>query len=180
MSSTEVLNPQPSPGSDKRREERDSVVIRFCGDSGDGMQLVGTQFTNVSASPAPRGVWNVANSLPWNSTGEGASTADPDADGIVNLAEYFHGLNPRLAEQPEAAIVYLSDASSVGLRYRMNPSASDVTSRVERTADLRSGVWTTNGLAAAELDGDWSGWRSVSRPISSDTPQEFLRLIISE
>ena len=50
MSSTEVLNPQPSPGSDKRREERDSVVIRFCGDSGDGMQLVGTQFTNVSAS----------------------------------------------------------------------------------------------------------------------------------
>ena len=30
-------------------EEVDSVVIRFCGDSGDGMQLVGTQFTNVSA-----------------------------------------------------------------------------------------------------------------------------------
>jgi 2-oxoglutarate ferredoxin oxidoreductase subunit alpha len=27
----------------------DAVVIRFCGDSGDGMQLAGTQFTNVSA-----------------------------------------------------------------------------------------------------------------------------------
>ncbi len=27
----------------------DSVVIRFCGDSGDGMQLTGTQFTNTSA-----------------------------------------------------------------------------------------------------------------------------------
>lgn len=27
----------------------ESVVIRFCGDSGDGMQLAGTQFTNVSA-----------------------------------------------------------------------------------------------------------------------------------
>jgi 2-oxoglutarate ferredoxin oxidoreductase subunit alpha len=50
MSSTEVLNSGPAPSSDKRREERDSVVIRFCGDSGDGMQLVGTQFTNVSAS----------------------------------------------------------------------------------------------------------------------------------
>jgi len=25
-------------------------LIRFCGDSGDGMQLVGTQFTNVSAA----------------------------------------------------------------------------------------------------------------------------------
>lgn len=34
----------------KPSETRDSVVIRFCGDSGDGMQLAGTQFTNVSAA----------------------------------------------------------------------------------------------------------------------------------
>ena len=31
-------------------ESLESVVIRFCGDSGDGMQLAGTQFTNVSAA----------------------------------------------------------------------------------------------------------------------------------
>src|SRR5271157_3468397 len=30
-------------------QELDSVTIRFCGDSGDGMQLAGTQFTNASA-----------------------------------------------------------------------------------------------------------------------------------
>ena len=30
-------------------EDRDAVTIRFCGDSGDGMQLAGTQFTNSSA-----------------------------------------------------------------------------------------------------------------------------------
>ncbi len=30
-------------------EEIDSVIIRFAGDSGDGMQLTGTQFTNTSA-----------------------------------------------------------------------------------------------------------------------------------
>ncbi|MCA9079981.1 MAG: 2-oxoacid:acceptor oxidoreductase subunit alpha [Planctomycetaceae bacterium] len=34
---------------EKPLETVDSVVIRFCGDSGDGMQLAGTQFTNVSA-----------------------------------------------------------------------------------------------------------------------------------
>src|SRR5437879_10608345 len=28
-----------------RRESRDSVVIRFAGDSGDGMQVTGSQFT---------------------------------------------------------------------------------------------------------------------------------------
>src|SRR5437867_12546525 len=30
-------------------QDLDSVTIRFCGDSGDGMQLAGTQFTNASA-----------------------------------------------------------------------------------------------------------------------------------
>src|SRR5437588_2857934 len=30
-------------------EELESVAIRFAGDSGDGMQLTGTQFTNTSA-----------------------------------------------------------------------------------------------------------------------------------
>jgi 2-oxoglutarate ferredoxin oxidoreductase subunit alpha len=36
-------------GQHKAVEQRDSVVIRFAGDSGDGMQVVGTQFTNESA-----------------------------------------------------------------------------------------------------------------------------------
>src|SRR4030095_853264 len=33
----------------KQFEETDHVVIRFAGDSGDGMQLTGTQFTNTAA-----------------------------------------------------------------------------------------------------------------------------------
>src|SRR5277367_1037895 len=35
--------PRPAP------EKLQDVVIRFAGDSGDGMQLTGTQFTNTSA-----------------------------------------------------------------------------------------------------------------------------------
>ncbi len=41
---------QSHQGHGKPLKELDSVVIRFCGDSGDGMQLAGTQFTNVSAA----------------------------------------------------------------------------------------------------------------------------------
>jgi 2-oxoglutarate ferredoxin oxidoreductase subunit alpha len=37
------------PTIDKHLEELDTVTIRFAGDSGDGMQLTGTQFTNTSA-----------------------------------------------------------------------------------------------------------------------------------
>ena len=44
MAATDV-----APADEKRTEERDTIVIRFCGDSGDGMQLAGSQMTNVSA-----------------------------------------------------------------------------------------------------------------------------------
>src|SRR6202046_3128803 len=38
------------PGSkDRKREVLDRAVIRFCGDSGDGMQITGNQFTNTVA-----------------------------------------------------------------------------------------------------------------------------------
>src|SRR5205807_9639226 len=43
-----VLEP-PVEIADKQLEELDTVTIRFAGDSGDGMQLTGTQFTNTSA-----------------------------------------------------------------------------------------------------------------------------------
>jgi len=40
---------QTAPPATKQTQEVDTVVIRFAGDSGDGMQLTGTQFTNASA-----------------------------------------------------------------------------------------------------------------------------------
>lgn len=48
--STATVESSPSQGHNgKPIESADAVVVRFCGDSGDGMQLAGTQFTNVSA-----------------------------------------------------------------------------------------------------------------------------------
>jgi len=41
---------QFAPVQQKAVERRDSVVIRFAGDSGDGMQVVGMQFTNETAN----------------------------------------------------------------------------------------------------------------------------------
>jgi 2-oxoglutarate/2-oxoacid ferredoxin oxidoreductase subunit alpha len=32
-----------------KREVIDKAVLRFCGDSGDGMQITGSQFTNTVA-----------------------------------------------------------------------------------------------------------------------------------
>ena len=47
-----AASPEPAEGSEaaaKPIEERESVVIRFAGDSGDGMQVAGMQFTNETA-----------------------------------------------------------------------------------------------------------------------------------
>src|SRR5512133_2668259 len=38
-----------APTSSRRRETLESAVIRFAGDSGDGMQITGSQFTNTTA-----------------------------------------------------------------------------------------------------------------------------------
>lgn len=43
-----VIEP-PVTQAEKNLEELETVTIRFAGDSGDGMQLTGTQFTNTSA-----------------------------------------------------------------------------------------------------------------------------------
>ena len=43
------MSSQPSPQSPLPSEELESVVVRFAGDSGDGVQLTGTQFTRTSA-----------------------------------------------------------------------------------------------------------------------------------
>ncbi|HEX9800870.1 MAG TPA: 2-oxoacid:acceptor oxidoreductase family protein, partial [Thermoanaerobaculia bacterium] len=47
---TTPLTEPSAPGGRRVAPERvDEVVVRFAGDSGDGMQLTGTQFTNTSA-----------------------------------------------------------------------------------------------------------------------------------
>src|SRR5207253_6368922 len=45
MESTTILNNV----EENHIEELETVTIRFAGDSGDGMQLTGTQFTNTTA-----------------------------------------------------------------------------------------------------------------------------------
>jgi 2-oxoglutarate ferredoxin oxidoreductase subunit alpha len=49
LMSAEVVDSAQVLGNGKPLEHLEAGVIRFCGDSGDGMQLAGTQFTNVSA-----------------------------------------------------------------------------------------------------------------------------------
>ena len=46
MATSQASNPASTP---RAVREAESIVIRFCGDSGDGMQLTGSEFTKSSA-----------------------------------------------------------------------------------------------------------------------------------
>jgi hypothetical protein len=92
---------------------------------------------------------------------------------MVNLAEDFHGLNPRVAKAASAAVIHTGDFAAVPVRYRVNPGAAGVQSRVERTADLLAGSGTTNGLSATDLTG---GMVRLALGLHADLQGSFARV----
>ncbi len=152
--------------------------------SGSSYQVVAMNragsHTNAPAAPAPRHVWNLTNNLPWDGSGDGASYSDPDGDGRVNLAEYFHGRNPRFADAGDD--VRVEKAGGV-LRafYRHNPAATDLSWRAVWKSDLTSpGAWLDSGVIDAEESGTTGQWRRAEVPVGESDARKFLRLEISE
>jgi 2-oxoglutarate/2-oxoacid ferredoxin oxidoreductase subunit alpha len=89
-----------SSAAQKRVEERKRVVIRFAGDSGDGMQLTGTQFTTESALAgndigtlpdfpaeirAPTGTLAGVSAFQLNFSSEEVFTPGDDVDALVAM-----------------------------------------------------------------------------------------------
>ncbi len=138
----------------------------------------GESSPSAGLSASPRQQWQVANNLPWDGTGAGAATADPDADGWSNLVEFYFGLNPRSPDVALPATVQ-GDATSVSCLYRRNKAAAGVAGGVVWKTDLRSGAaWSSVGVTdvAVEDDADPAlEWRRATVPISPQEGRKFLR-----
>ena len=70
---------------------------------------------------------------------------DPDRDGLVNLVEFVHGLDPNTA-QPGTAVKFemtrVDDGSYLTVRYLLDPLALNfVTLHLERSVDLADPGW---------------------------------------
>jgi 2-oxoglutarate ferredoxin oxidoreductase subunit alpha len=146
-------------GSKKSLVEVESAVIRFAGDSGDGMQLTGTQFTNTSAvfgndistlPDFPAEIRAPAGSLP----------------GVSGFQLNFSSRDIRtpgdeptvlIAMNPAALKVNLSDLAEGGLLIVNEDAFSE--------PNLEKAGYETNPLT----DGSLSGYRLIKVPLTELT-----------
>src|SRR5467141_1526313 len=139
-----------------RIEELESATIRFAGDSGDGMQLAGTQFTNASAI-----LGNDISTLP-DFPAEIRAPAGTLA-GVSGFQVHFSSheihtpgdrLNTLVAMNPAALKTNLKDLDSGGILI--------VNSDAFGTGDLHKAGYKTNPLE----DGTLKGYRLFRIPIN--------------
>jgi 2-oxoglutarate ferredoxin oxidoreductase subunit alpha len=150
-------SPEPIAASRGRVEEVDSVTIRFAGDSGDGMQLAGTQFTNASAI-----LGNDISTLP-DFPAEIRAPAGTLA-GVSGFQVHFSSheihtpgdrLDTLVAMNPAALKTNLKDLDSGGILI--------VNSDAFGTGDLHKAGYKTNPLE----DGSLKGYRLFRIPINT-------------
>jgi hypothetical protein len=109
-------------------------------------------------------------------------SADPDTDGMVNLAEYALGGNPNINDAttklPIAAIDEQGGTNWLNYIYRrrLDAAARGLTYDVPAADDLISGVWTTDTEEAGSMTIN-ADFESVTNRVPTDIkPHQFLKL----
>jgi 2-oxoglutarate ferredoxin oxidoreductase subunit alpha len=167
---TAVNSSAPVPaGRSAAIQELDSVTIRFAGDSGDGMQLAGTQFTNASAI-----LGNDISTLP-DFPAEIRAPAGTLA-GVSGFQVHFSSheihtpgdkLNTLVAMNPAALKTNLKDLETGGILI--------VNSDAFGTGDLHKAGYKTNPLE----DGSLKGYRLFKIPINTLNREAVAQIKLS-
>lgn len=103
-------------------------------------------------------------------TGLAAENADPDADGLKNLAEYALGTNPRMFTPP---LVATKDGNGLTLVFTRPANLPDVTYAAESSEGL--GTWSPIQLEALET-GDIETVHARDPLTAGDPSRRFIRL----
>ncbi len=134
------------------------------------LNRAGTVTNAAPVAVAARQAWRVQNQLAWNSPGN----HDTDGDGTADLLEYFHGLNPRVADGAEPLALERTNNQLV-LRYRRNSAATDVTPVVRWSENLTG--WS-NAVATHTDEG--GGWQRATVNLQGTESRGFLKIEVTE
>ena len=121
-----------------------------------------------------RPAWRASFGLPEDGTGDGADTADPDGDGLPNLAEYALGSSPiDAADAARPTVARASGPERLTLTYQR--LRDDVVYSVEATGDLGAGAsWSPSGVDQGD-----TGATTVTAGTPLTGARVFLRLRLS-
>jgi 2-oxoglutarate ferredoxin oxidoreductase subunit alpha len=156
-------------------EEVDSVIIRFAGDSGDGMQLTGTQFTDASAAygndvstfpdfpaeiRAPAGTLAGVSGFQVNLSSQDILTPGDAPQVLVAMNPAALAANLRDLEPGGTLIVNTDNFNKQNLKkayYENNPLEDDtlkgyVVHKIAITALNRKALENIEGLSSKEMD----------------------------
>jgi 2-oxoglutarate ferredoxin oxidoreductase subunit alpha len=138
-------------------QELDSVTIRFAGDSGDGMQLTGTQFTNTTAI-----VGNDISTLP-DFPAEIRAPAG-SLPGVSGFQINFSNRDIRTpGDAPHVLVAMNPAALKVNLRDLVENGMVIVNTDAFNANNLRKAGYATNPLE----DGSLAGYKVFQIPIST-------------
>lgn len=79
--------------------------------------------------------------------------ADPDGDGLANIAEYAWRLNPAASSIPQTALITTSPGAAVSFTYKSPRNQPDVSVVAECSTDLRT--WQTAASVVITSDADF-------------------------
>jgi len=102
---------------------------------------------------------------------------DPDGDGIVNLIEYFCGLDPGQGNAPnwESGL----DGADLVFTYRRAKGIGGVSGEVRWSEVLGAGSWSSAGVVADEPVDEGSHWRITTRVARGSAVRKFVRLEVN-
>ncbi|MFO1464358.1 MAG: 2-oxoacid:acceptor oxidoreductase subunit alpha [bacterium] len=150
-------NPSSHPSQEKIRQEIDSVVIRFAGDSGDGMQLTGTQFTTTSAV-----LGNDISTLPDYPAEIRAPAGSLPGVSAFQLNFSSHDIRTP-GDQPDVLVAMNPAALKTNLRDLPHGGLLIVNQDAFNERNLERAGYAANPLA----DGSLKEYRLIALPISS-------------
>lgn len=148
-----------APPVDHAIQELDTVTIRFAGDSGDGMQLTGTQFTNTSAV-----LGNDISTLP-DFPAEIRAPAG-SLPGVSGFQLNFSSRDVRTpGDEPDVLVAMNPAALKVNLSDLVDGGMIIVNTDAFTPNNLRKASYDTNPLE----DGSLAGYRVFQVPVTSLT-----------
>ena len=148
-----------STSIEREIQELDTVTIRFAGDSGDGMQLTGTQFTNTTAI-----VGNDISTLP-DFPAEIRAPAG-SLPGVSGFQINFSNRDIRTpGDEPDVLVAMNPAALKVNLRDLADGGMVIINTDAFTANNLKKAGYETSPLEDGSLD----GYRVVHVPITSTT-----------